>query len=187
MQSEFMRQELKGQQGKWALLEPHVLWKICSSHTEISLIFPPRRKSEIGGTKTQQDSSTAQWIRTGIIHDLILLTATSLQLLTWSSGSKRQWLMLGNLKPEPCCHLYIRDKFRRMMWGQICKYISEFLEVSVSSSRCQLRKSSQNGHIPTNFSGFCGPTVRHSSIHNKQKKRNLLRMTQILVAWNVSI
>lgn len=147
MQSEFTRQELKGQQGKWALLEPHVPLNICSSHTEISLIFPPRRKSETGGTKTQQDGSTAQWIRTGIIHDLILLTAASLQLLTWSSGSKRQWLMLGNSKPEPCCHLYVRDKFRGMMWGQIFKYISEFLEVSVSSSRYQLRKSSQNGHL----------------------------------------
>lgn len=77
MQSEFMKQKLKGHQGKWALLEPHVLWKICSSHPDISLIFPPRSKSEPEGTKTQQDGSTAQWIRTGIIQDLILLPAAS--------------------------------------------------------------------------------------------------------------
>lgn len=150
----------------------------------MSLIFPPRSKSETGGTKTQQDGSTAQWVRTGIIHDLILRTAASLQLLTWSSGSKRQWLMLGNSKLEPCCHLYIRDKFRGMMWGQIFKCISKFLE-GLSEfqwmSAVKIKAKWSSPHKPLRFLGT------HSSIHNEWKKRNLLRLTQTGVAWNVFI
>lgn len=144
MQSEFTGQELKWQQGKWALLELHVLWKICSLHTETFLIFPPGRKRNKNSTGQLHRSVNRS--RNNSWSDLPHICQFTTSYLIFQGLRGNGWCLgIQNLNlvvvftTEINLEEWFEDKFSNMP--------VIFWMVSVISSRWQLWKSSQNDHI----------------------------------------